>query len=100
MSDAKSALNKASFDGIARVEECGLQGMITLRGDLGSQAMAKAVKDAVGQDMPGQREAKVEGGTGAIWMSPDELLLLVPHAKADDICATLSEALKGEHALA
>ncbi len=100
MSDAKSALNNASFDGIARVEECGLQGMITLRGDLGSEGMSKAVKDAVGQGMPGQREVKVEGDTGAIWMSPDELLLLVPHARADETCASLAETLRGEHALA
>ncbi|MFC3616714.1 sarcosine oxidase subunit gamma [Lutimaribacter marinistellae] len=100
MSDARSALMKASFDGIARVEECGLQGMITLRGDLGSELLAKAVKDAVGQDVPGIREAKVNGSTGVIWMSPDELLLLVPYGKAGETCATLAEALKGEHALA
>ena len=29
MSEPISALNHASFDGIAKVEECGLQGMIT-----------------------------------------------------------------------
>ena len=31
MSEPVSALNGASFDGLAHVEECGLQGMITLR---------------------------------------------------------------------
>ena len=33
MSEPVSALNGASFDGLAHVEECGLQGMITLRED-------------------------------------------------------------------
>ena len=32
MSNAVSALNGASFTGIAKIEEAGLQGMITVRG--------------------------------------------------------------------
>ncbi len=100
MSEPISALNHASFDGIARIEECGLQGMITLRGDLSDKLVIKAVKDATGQKMPGQREAFVDGETGVCWMSPDELLVLVPYAEVQAKLAAMQDALSGVHALA
>ncbi|WP_170788868.1 sarcosine oxidase subunit gamma [Ruegeria lacuscaerulensis] len=100
MSEPISALNHASFEGIAKVEECGLQGMITLRGDLSDKALAKAVKDATGQKMPGQREAFVEGESGVCWMSSDELLVLVPYAEVDAKLAAMTKTLSGTHSLA
>lgn len=100
MSEPISALNHASYDGIARIEECGLQGMITLRGDLSDKVVIKAIKDATGQKMPGQREAFVNGETGVCWMSPDELLVLVPYAEVAAKLAAMQGALNGVHALA
>ena len=100
MSEPISALNHASYDGIARIEECGLQGMITLRGDLSDKVLAKAVKDATGQAVPGQREAFVDGDTGVCWMSTDELLVLVPYAEVGEKLAAMTNALGGTHALA
>ncbi len=100
MSEAVSALNKAGFDGLARVEECGLQGMITLRGDLDTRAVKSAVKAAVGVAVPGVNQVTLAGETGACWMSPDELLLLCGHADAVQTVAGLSEALAKSHHLA
>ncbi|WP_170764274.1 sarcosine oxidase subunit gamma [Ruegeria lacuscaerulensis] len=100
MSESISALNHASYDGIAKIEEIGLQGMITLRGDLSDKVLAKAVKDATGQKMPAQREALVNGDTGACWMSTDELLVLVPYAEVEAKLAAMTSALSGTHALA
>ncbi|WP_170414523.1 sarcosine oxidase subunit gamma [Ruegeria atlantica] len=100
MSEPISALNHASYDGIAKVQECGLQGMITLRGDLSDKVLAKAVKDATGQKMPGQREAFVDGESGVCWMSPDELLVLVPYVEVEAKLAAMTNALSGTHALA
>lgn len=100
MSDPVSALKHASYEGIARVEEIGLQGMMTLRGDLSSKALAKAVKAATGQVVPDMRRVNVAGDSGACWMSPDELLLLVPYAEVEAKLAELTDALKDEHALA
>ncbi|MEX0308190.1 MAG: sarcosine oxidase subunit gamma [Ruegeria sp.] len=100
MSEPISALNHASYQGIAKVEECGLQGMITLRGDLSDKVLAKAVKDATGQKVPGQREALVKGDTGVCWMSPDELLVLVPYTEVEAKLAAMTNALSGVHALA
>lgn len=99
MSDLVSALPGASFDGYCKVEEAGLVGMITLRGDLSSAAVAKAVKAATGAAMPGQGEITLGKSGRAGWMSPDELLLVVDHAGAPEIVETAAKTLAGEHAL-
>ncbi|MBR9843591.1 MAG: sarcosine oxidase subunit gamma, partial [Rhodobacteraceae bacterium] len=99
MSNVVSALNGVSRSGIATVEEKGLRGMVTVRGELASKAIAKALKDVVGADVPGQRQI-VEGDKGKVaWMSPDELLVICAHEGADEIVAALNTALQEEHAL-
>jgi sarcosine oxidase subunit gamma len=99
MSELASALGGQSFDGFARVGEAGLQGMITLRGDLASQPLAKAVKQVTGCPIPGQRSIVTRGENAAAWMSPDELLLLVPYVDVAAIATRLAAALADEHAL-
>lgn len=100
MSDPVSALSGARFNGIAAVEEAGLCGMITLRGDFASKGFAAAVKAATGADLPDTGRI-AEGADGAAaWMSPDELLLMVPYEEVNARLAALTEALSGEHALA
>lgn len=100
MSDPVSALNGARFDGIASVEEAGLCGMITLRGDFASAGFAAAVNSITGAALP--EVGRISEGTegAAAWMSTDELLLMVPYAEVEARLAALNEALKGEHALA
>lgn len=100
MSEARSALPGAAFEGLVRVEDAGLRGMVTLRGDLGSAGLKKAVKEVAGVAVPDIRRAEFSGDRGALWMSPDELLVLVPHAEADDAAGALGKALKGTHHLA
>jgi sarcosine oxidase subunit gamma len=99
MSEAESALPGAVFEGLVRVEEAGLCGMVTLRADLAEAKVRKAVKAAVGVDLPATRRAVRDGGRGALWMSPDELLLLMPHGEAGAVVASLSRALGGVHHL-
>lgn len=101
MFDAVTALNGVSNgDGIAKISEAGLQGMIALRGDLASTAVKKAVKAVTGSYVPAQRACNVEGDTGVVWMSPDELLLLVPYADVADKLSQIQSALGSSHALA
>lgn len=100
MSKAVSALEGASHNGFAKVTEAGLRGMITLRGDLASAKMKKAVKAATGTAMPAARRIELNGDRAAAWMSPDELLILVPYAEAVATVAALDAALAGEHHLA
>jgi len=100
MSEAVSAMQGAVYQGYVEVREMGLRGMITLRGDLSSAAVKKAVKDACGVDVPGQREIAVSGESGAAWMSPDELLLMIPYEGVEEALSKVEAALKGQHFLA
>ena len=100
MSEAISALNGATFRGAITVTEAGLQGMITLRGDLSGKALRAAVKSATGADIPDVRRITTGNKGRVAWMSPDELLLLVDYAEADAITAALGKALAGEHHMA
>jgi len=86
--------------GAVTVSDAGLQGMITLRGDLGNAKLKAAVKKVSGVAVPAVRKAVVTDGRGAAWMSPDELLVFVPYAEADAAAAALSTALKGLHHMA
>jgi sarcosine oxidase subunit gamma len=100
MSDPISALNGAVFSGIANVEEAGLAGMITLRGDLSSKRLAAAVKTATGVDIPDANKVAMSDEGGTAWMSPDELLLMVPYTEVEAKLMALNKTLSGEHALA
>ncbi len=99
MSEAVSALGGARFEGAALVADSGPRGMITVRGDLSDAKLVKAVTGAAGVAMPGQREACVEGEKGLLWMSPDELMVLVPYAEAPAAAEKIATALKGTHHL-
>ena len=100
MSEAVSVLAGASFEGIVTVREAGLQGMITLRGDLGSDKVKQAVTAATGAAMPGLREITLSDRRAAAWMSPDELLLMVAYPEVADTIAGIETALAGAHFLA
>jgi len=100
MSEAVSALNMVAANGPVSVRELGLRGMVTLRGDLSDAALRKAVSGITGTDVPGMRQIAVSGEGGVAWMSPDELLLLVPHAKAEAAVARLDADLGRVHHLA
>ncbi|MBB5515268.1 sarcosine oxidase subunit gamma [Rubricella aquisinus] len=74
-----------------------VRGMITLRGDLDSSVLRKAVE--VIASMPAQRSIARKGDNAAAWMSPDELLLMVPHDAVSQTITDLSGALEGTHHL-
>ena len=99
MSDVQLALNGASFEGLVKIAELPGQGMITLRGDLTDTGIAQSVKDVFGVTMPGTRGTAIAGESGALWMSPDEALLLCPYASAQEMADTLAQKLTKVHAL-
>ena len=100
MSNPVSVLNGAQFSGIASVEESGLAGMITLRGDLSSVKLQAAVTSATGATMPKPGRVELSGDGGLCWMSPDELLVLVPYTEVEAKLAEINASLTGEHVLA
>ncbi len=99
MSETVSALPGAQSEGYCRVEEAGLTGMITLRGDLSLVKLARAVKTATGAEMPGRLKITTGAKGKVAWMSPDELLLFVDYAKVTATVARLEKALATSHAL-
>lgn len=98
MSNAVSALSRKSAGGFVAVAEAGLRGMITLRCDLASKKLAVAMK-GIGVGLPAARRITVTGSKAAAWMSPDELLVLVPYEEAAATVTALTVALASEHAL-
>lgn len=102
MSEPRSTLDRAAAErGLTiRIADRGPVGQVTLRGDLGSGALAAALGETLGLEMPGVWRASVgERGT-AVWMAPDEVLLLTEYAAAPALTSRLSEALAGEHHMA
>jgi len=93
-----SALPGAEATGLVTIREMGLQGMVSLRGELA--AIGPAVTQATGAAMPAARAITKGQGMQVAWMSPDELLILCDHAAAETLAADLSQALAGQHHLA
>ncbi|MEJ6402374.1 sarcosine oxidase subunit gamma [Yoonia sp. 2307UL14-13] len=100
MSNSVSALNGKVEAGEVTVRDAGLQGMITLRGDLTDKKLRRVCTDVTGVAFPEQRKAEVAGDNGLCWMSPDELLVFVPYADVAATLATIDAALAGTHYLA
>lgn len=79
---------------IARVD--GL-GMVMIRADL--DRAGHAIAEAAGLPIPGTTRIVTDGSRALGWMSPDEVLLVLPVAERDDALTALTDALAGEHAL-
>lgn len=98
MSKVLGDLHGTVVEGFARVEVMPPQGMIQIRADLSSPALA-ATLNRLGLAVPGPRRVVAKGNASVAWMSPDELLLLVPHGDAAAQTNAMADALADEHAL-
>jgi sarcosine oxidase, subunit gamma len=85
---------------------CGVQlgeiafpGQIGLRLDASDEAILKAAQTALGFPLPVEANAATnKGATTALWLGPDEWLVLTPDAKADTLQLALKKALQDHHA--
>ncbi len=100
MSDPVQPLGGASYSGFAEIREIGPLGMISLRARADLAQLTAAVKAAVKLGLPEVRRIVIKGDRAVGWMSPDEWLLVMPHAEVPAALARLTKALKGAHALA
>ncbi len=98
MPEAVTSLDGATYSGFVTIKDAGLAGMIQLRADLGDADVVLALKGA-GIELPSTGDLVGGLGNGALWMSPDELMILRAHDEAEATAATLAEALGGLHAL-
>ncbi|WP_420567640.1 sarcosine oxidase subunit gamma [Thalassovita sp.] len=97
MSEAITALQGAQTHGAVTLTEIGPQGMITLRGEL--PALGDVLRQ-VGLTLPGKRQIVHAKDRSVAWMSPDELLILLPYAQVPEALQTLETTLSGTHFLA
>lgn len=79
---------------VARVD--GL-GMILIRADLARAG--DAIAEAAGLAIPEATRIVTDGTRSLGWMSPDEVLLILPAEETAEALAALQQALTGEHAL-
>ncbi len=101
VSEPVSALAGASVRGACvGIEDAGPRGQVLLKGDFAGQEMAGAVSEIAGVEMPATWGVRMTGERGAVWMAPDELLLLVPRAEAAAAVERLGQLLAGRHHLA
>ena len=92
-------LGDRKFGGLAVVEEMAPRGMLMVRGDFADPSVAGAVSAATGAEMPDRLGVTRGDGGIACWMSPDELLLILPHDMRETAIERLVEALAGGHHL-
>ena len=79
---------------MVNVQELGLRGMITLRCDLAK------LNDLDGMALPAMGRIVTDGDRALAWMSPDELLLMLPHAGVPIALANISQQCQELHHLA
>ncbi len=72
-------------------------GMIALRGDLASQALRDACTAVTGVAFPEALRICGEGETALAWMSPDEVLVMMPHERAHAAASDIKVALQDTH---
>ena len=89
-----------STDLLIGIEDTGPRGQITVRGALDTDAMAAAVDEAVGLSLPATLGVTHDGGARAVWMSPDELLLMTEPAEVAGAITRIGEQLGAAHHMA
>ena len=94
---SEDALTEAPYIGI---ETAGPRGQVSLRADLADAHVAAAVQKVTGLALPDRLGVTHEGAARAVWMSPDELLLMVPAGEAGAAVATLTSELADRHHMA
>ncbi|MEL6522435.1 MAG: sarcosine oxidase subunit gamma family protein [Pseudomonadota bacterium] len=95
MLEPQQALGGAVCEGPVRVTELPVLGMITVRGDLSTDA----IRSAMAGEVPGARQIVPQGDRALAWMSPDELLLILPYKDVPATLENLNGTLQNQHAL-
>ncbi len=83
------------------MREITTRGMIDLRGLASDRKFMAAAKETLGFDLPkAPRSSAGFGDVKALWLSPDQWLILCPRERAPALAAELQNALATFHALA
>ena len=80
--------------------QAGTLAQVTIRADLTNPDVRTSIQSVAGLTVPDALCVTHEGGKRLVWMSPDELLLVLPDDVAVAEVASLQEALADRHAMA
>ncbi len=100
MSDPATPLGNAIAKDSATIREIGPLGMISLRAATGTPGLVEAILAVSSTPVPGQRSILRQGDRWAAWMSPDEVLLVLPRADVPGALATIAATFSTRHHLA
>ncbi|MDF1856080.1 sarcosine oxidase subunit gamma family protein [Pseudooceanicola sp.] len=100
MSELLTPLLGKSYDGLVQVAELPRRGMITLRGDISTATMRNVTTGLTGTAMPGRGRVELAGDGMLAWMSPDELLLVLPADRVPRALERIAKDLASAHHLA
>jgi len=96
--DLASMANKSSGGGVS-LQEQKLLGHLVLRGSLENDSFTKGFAGVVGFALPGSLQSTAAGDISALWIAPDEWLLIVPGEQAFGLEKRLREAIEGHFAI-
>ena len=92
------AISAVRVPGIVALRDSGFFGQIDLRGDPADASFIDAVRQVLGLALPtAANTASTTGDRAALWLSPDQWLILVPFATRAQTIDELERALAGKH---
>lgn len=92
------AISAVRVPGIVALRDSGFFGQIDLRGDPTDSSYLAEVRQVLGLDLPtSANTVAVSGDRAALWLSPDEWLIMVPFATRAQTIDDLKRALAGKH---
>jgi sarcosine oxidase subunit gamma len=98
LADRATAIKAAGTPGIVSLRELPTETQIDLRGNPDDARFLDAVRNAIGFDLPGEpNRATTNDERAALWLSPDQWLILGPFAERAAIFKELQRGLAGHH---
>ena len=99
MSEPVSALNGLSKMGAVQVRDTGPVGMVTIRADLSSEDVAAALASSVSLSLPEVGQVSRTADVTCLWMSPDEIMLVMAYDAVGKTVSDLNRVLDGHHSM-
>ena len=97
---ADSAPTHENSKGATEIKDLGLIDKLNLRTDVENQVVRKALKHAVGTDLPvAYNTVNVAGNRSIVWLGPDEWLIIGETGSSADIMAALNNEDAGHIAI-
>ena len=98
LSNRADAMSAVGIPGIVGLRDAGYFGQIDLRGGPSDADTAMAAHQVLGLDLPvTPNTVAVSGDRAALWLSPDEWLVVVPFPTRAQTIDELERALSGRH---